>query len=127
MDWKDYTHQVGGIVTNLQALETVLRYFLLRLKDSSFSFRSPAICRDARSPARDQVSCGHGDWIGAGDQRGPSLRKRLRLACCTRRFRRLVRAARRKRTFRLMASARAKARISSKPIERVWPIKNDFA
>jgi hypothetical protein len=38
MDWKDHTHQVGGIVTNLQALETVLRYFLLRLKRQQLQF-----------------------------------------------------------------------------------------
>ena len=31
LEWKDHTHLVGCIVTNLQALETVLRYFLLRL------------------------------------------------------------------------------------------------
>ena len=41
MDWKDHTHQVGGIVTNLQALETVLRYFLLRLKGQQLQFPKP--------------------------------------------------------------------------------------
>jgi hypothetical protein len=38
VDWKDHTHQVGGIVTNLQALETVLRYFLLRQKGQQVQF-----------------------------------------------------------------------------------------
>jgi hypothetical protein len=40
MDWKDHMHQVGGIVTNLQALETVLRRFLLTLKGQRFNFPS---------------------------------------------------------------------------------------
>src|ERR1700749_72230 len=31
LEGKDHTHLVGCIVTNLQALETVLRYFLLRV------------------------------------------------------------------------------------------------
>jgi hypothetical protein len=38
LDWKDHTHQVGCIVTNLQALETVLRYFLLRLHKQEVQF-----------------------------------------------------------------------------------------
>jgi GTP diphosphokinase / guanosine-3',5'-bis(diphosphate) 3'-diphosphatase len=38
LEWKDHTHQVGCIVTNLQALETVLRYFLLRLHKQEAQF-----------------------------------------------------------------------------------------
>ena len=38
MEWKDHTHQVGCIITNLQALETVLRYFLLRLHQQEAQF-----------------------------------------------------------------------------------------
>src|ERR1700674_738157 len=41
MDWKDHTYQVGGIVTNLQALEAVLRYFLLRLERQQLQFPKP--------------------------------------------------------------------------------------
>jgi hypothetical protein len=41
MDWKDHMHQVGGIVTNPQALETVLRYFLLRLNGQKLEFPKP--------------------------------------------------------------------------------------
>ena len=38
LEWKDHTHQIGCIVTNLQALETVLRYFLLRLHNQEAQF-----------------------------------------------------------------------------------------
>jgi hypothetical protein len=41
MDWKDHTHQVGGIVTNLQALETCLRYFHLGLRGQQLQFPKP--------------------------------------------------------------------------------------
>jgi hypothetical protein len=37
LDWKDLTHQVG-FVTNLQALETVLRYFLMKLHKQEAPF-----------------------------------------------------------------------------------------
>jgi hypothetical protein len=38
LEWKDHTHLVGCIVTNLQALETILRYFLLRLHKQEVQF-----------------------------------------------------------------------------------------
>jgi hypothetical protein len=38
LEWTDHTHQVGCIVTNLQALETILRYFLLRLHGQQVQF-----------------------------------------------------------------------------------------
>ncbi len=38
MEAKEHTQGVGGIVTNLQALETVLRYFLLRLRKQDVQF-----------------------------------------------------------------------------------------
>ena len=41
LDWKDHAHQVGGIVTSLQALETVLRRFLLALKGQQLQFPKP--------------------------------------------------------------------------------------
>jgi hypothetical protein len=41
LDWKDHTHQTGAIVTNLQALETVLRRFLLTLKLQQLQFPKP--------------------------------------------------------------------------------------
>jgi hypothetical protein len=41
LEWKDHTHQVGCIVTNLQALETVLRRFLLSLYNQQLEFPKP--------------------------------------------------------------------------------------
>ena len=38
MDWKDHVHQVGCIVTNLQALETVLRRFLMEVHGEKMQF-----------------------------------------------------------------------------------------
>jgi hypothetical protein len=38
LEAKDHTQWVGAIVTNLQALETVLRYFLLRLYKEELQF-----------------------------------------------------------------------------------------
>jgi hypothetical protein len=38
LEAKEHTEGVGTIVTNLQALETVLRYFLLRLHGEEVSF-----------------------------------------------------------------------------------------
>jgi hypothetical protein len=35
---EEYTHWVGAIVTNLQALETVLRYFLAKLRNEVVEF-----------------------------------------------------------------------------------------
>jgi hypothetical protein len=38
MEWRDHTHWVGCIVTNLQALETVLRRFLLEVHAQQVQF-----------------------------------------------------------------------------------------
>jgi hypothetical protein len=38
LDWKDHTHQVGCIVTNLQALETVLRRYLMAVHGQQMQF-----------------------------------------------------------------------------------------
>jgi hypothetical protein len=38
---EDHTQWVGAIVTNLQALETVLRFFLARLKKEEVAFPKP--------------------------------------------------------------------------------------
>jgi hypothetical protein len=38
LDWKDHVHQVGCIVTNLQALETVLRRFLMEVHGEPMRF-----------------------------------------------------------------------------------------
>jgi hypothetical protein len=35
---EEHTHGVGAIITNLQALETVLRYFLLKLRNQTAEF-----------------------------------------------------------------------------------------
>jgi hypothetical protein len=41
MEAKEHTQWVGAIITNLQALETVLRYFLLRLHGEELEFPTP--------------------------------------------------------------------------------------
>ena len=41
MKAEDHTQWVGGIVTNLQALETVLRYFLAKLRNEVVEFPKP--------------------------------------------------------------------------------------
>jgi hypothetical protein len=41
LDWKDHTHGVGCIVTNLQALETVLRRFLMQVNGERMEFPKP--------------------------------------------------------------------------------------
>ena len=41
MDVKEHTQGVGTVITNLQALETVLRYFLLRMKKQEAHFPKP--------------------------------------------------------------------------------------
>ena len=38
MKWRAHTHLIGCIVTNLQAIETVLRYFLLRFHKQEVDF-----------------------------------------------------------------------------------------
>jgi hypothetical protein len=38
LEMKEHTHGVGSIITNLQALETVLRYFLMRLRNQEPDF-----------------------------------------------------------------------------------------
>lgn len=47
MKAEEHTQWVGAIVTNLQALETVLRYFLLRLRKQDPQFPKPED-RDAK-------------------------------------------------------------------------------
>lgn len=42
MKAEDHTQWVGGIVTNLQALETVLRYFLAKLRNEVEEFPKPS-------------------------------------------------------------------------------------
>jgi hypothetical protein len=41
MDWKEHTHWVGCVITNLQALETVLRRFLLESEGQQMQFPNP--------------------------------------------------------------------------------------
>jgi hypothetical protein len=41
LDWKEHTHQVGCIITNFQALETVLRRFLLEVHGQQMEFPKP--------------------------------------------------------------------------------------
>jgi hypothetical protein len=41
LDWKDHTQWVGCIVTNLQALETVLRRFLMEVHGQPMEFPKP--------------------------------------------------------------------------------------
>jgi hypothetical protein len=38
MEWQEHMHQVGAIVTNLQALETGLRRFLLEVNGQRMQF-----------------------------------------------------------------------------------------
>jgi hypothetical protein len=44
---EEHTQWVGAIITNLQALETVLRYFLVRLRNQDATFPKPGE-RDAQ-------------------------------------------------------------------------------
>jgi hypothetical protein len=41
MKVEDYTQGVGNIVTNLQALETIVRYFLIRANNQDIEFPKP--------------------------------------------------------------------------------------
>jgi hypothetical protein len=41
VDWKDHPHLVGCIITNLQALETVLRRFLMEVNGERMEFPKP--------------------------------------------------------------------------------------
>ncbi len=58
MDWKDHTHLAGCIVTNLQALETILRYFLLRLHGQQVQFPKVEDATAAKTYLTNNMSLG---------------------------------------------------------------------
>jgi hypothetical protein len=58
LEWKDHTHLVGCIVTNLQALETILRYFLLRLHGQQVQFPKVGDATAAKTYLTNYMSLG---------------------------------------------------------------------
>jgi hypothetical protein len=58
VEWQDHTHQVGCIVTNLQSLETILRYFLLRVHGQQVQFPKVGDVTAAKTYLTNYMSLG---------------------------------------------------------------------